>query len=179
MSAPTVTIYGLKQVDEQLAALGSKDGTRILRRSMTLGSRPILERAKQNVAALEHGSGALHKSLGMRFLSGNQKRQTLAVPPMGGKFRVQVAAFAQDRVAISLYNMYYRVRRAVRRLSYAHLVEWGFTSRGGKRVQARPFLSPALYSQQGNTIAIFTREMRDGIARQLKRNAKNAKRDLP
>jgi len=171
-----IRVSGLAQVDAQLASLGSQDGTRILRKAMLLGGVPILERAKANVAAMEHGSGALHKSLGMRFLYGRQKRQTAFVPPMGGNFRVQIMPFAKDRVAIALYSTYYRLKKAAKRLSYAHLVEWGFTSVSGKRVPGRPFLSTALYSQQGNAVAIFTREMREGIDKQLKRNANKSKR---
>src|SRR5262249_23321041 len=98
--------------------LGRADGTRILRKAMLAGGRPILDQAKAVVAGFEHGSGALHKSLGMRFLYGRQTRQTAYVPPMGGNFRVQIMPFARDRVALALYTTYYRLRHMAKRLSY-------------------------------------------------------------
>lgn len=164
-----IRVSGLAKVDEQLAALGGPDGTRILRRSMLRAAVPILDRARQNVAAIEHGSGALNKSLGMRFLYGRQKRAAAFVPPMGGNFRVQVMPFANDRTAIALYSLYYK--RPVKRLTYGHLIEFGF-HRGKTKVRAQPFLKPALDTQGGNALAIFRREMDEGIAKQLKRNAR-------
>jgi hypothetical protein len=171
-----IQMRGLAAVDEQLAALGRADGTRILRKSMLLGGVPILNHAKATVAGFEHGSGALHKSLGMRFLYGRQKRQSAFVPPMGGNFRVQIMPFAKDRTAIALYTMYYKLKRSAKRLSYAHLVEWGFRTGDGGRVSARSFLGAAARAERMNAVAIFTREMNIGIDKQLKRNAKKAKK---
>jgi len=174
VTAKQIQIKGLKAVDEQLAMLGRADGTRILRRSMLKAGQPILNRARATVSAFSRGSGALHKSLGMRFLYGRQKRQTAFVPPMGGNFRVQVMAFAKDRVALALYSLYYQLKKPAKRMSYAHLVEFGFR-RGKTMVRGRSFLGSALRMTTHNVVTIFSREMADGIAKQLRRNARKAR----
>jgi hypothetical protein len=174
MSSPVMKVEGLTEVEANLAMLGSKVGTRILRRSMLNGADPILEKAKANVAAIERGSGALHKSMGKRFLVGRQKHATNALPAMGGNFRVQILPFSVSRVAIALYNMFYD--RRAKRLSYAHLLEFGFTHKGGKRIRKQAFMGPALDSQSGNAVSIFARDMKDGIAKALKPLARKSRK---
>jgi hypothetical protein len=165
----TIKAEGFREIDDQLANLGSASGTRILRTAMLRGARPMLEEAKANVAARKRGSGALHQALGMRFIAGNQNR-TIWLPPLGGRFRVEITPFRKNRIAIALYNLFYK--RRVSRLFYGHFVEFGFRHRGGKQIGPESFLLPALRSQARNVIATFARELRVGIDRELRRRAR-------
>jgi len=165
-----IEVTGLQDAEEAMLRLGSKDGTKVLRRSMLKANEPILARAKANAAALTRGSGALQKSLGMRFVVGQQNRPTVLLPPLGGRFTVQVMPMAGNRTAIALYNLAYR--RRIGGIWYGHLIERGFKHRSGRQIAARPFLAPALHAETNNAIGIFVREMGLGIERATKRQAR-------
>ena len=171
-----IKVHGLKEIEAQLIALGSKEGTKIVRASMLKASEPILNRARSNVAAIPGGSGALHQSLGMRFFANARPVSEAGLPTLGGKMSVQIAPLRKDRKAIALYNLVYKPRRQRKGIFYGHLVEFGHRIvRGGQQrgsVPARPFLKPALDSGGTVAVAIFARELQERIARQLKKNAK-------
>lgn len=194
----TVKVRGLKEIEQQLIALGSKDGTRILRRATFLAGAPIEERAKARAAALPNGSGAMEKAITKRVTAG-PKASFGVSPEMGSRFSVEIFPKAKNRVAIALHNLFYGRKR--KGIFYGHLLEWGhrigsrktgylrkltagarrrfkdgrvaggLESAGGQ-VAPRPIFLPALQAGASRAVAIFRREVMAGIARQLKRNAK-------
>jgi hypothetical protein len=191
-----IKVKGLKEIEAQLVALGSKTGTKILRASMLAAARPILSRAQSNAAAIPNGSGSLHKALGMRFFIGNRGgRGELGLPELGGQFSVKIAPLAKEKTAIALHNLYYKRNR--KGIYHGHLIEFGhkikrrtgetetFRGRRGRKytrhitrelgsVPARPFLRPALDTGGTVAVAILAKELRERIDRQLKKNARRA-----
>jgi hypothetical protein len=171
-----IKVTGLREIEAQLASLGSKQGTKILRASMLAASRPILQQAQSNVASIQGGSGALHKSLGMRFYAGQQNVGEDGVPAMGGRFSVQVAPITRNRVAVALHNLIYGRKR--KGIFYGHLIEFGhrIVTRGQKIVKGsvppRPFLKPALDSKGAIAVGRLADEIRTRIAKHLAKNRK-------
>lgn len=193
----TVKVRGLKEIEQQLIALGSKEGTRILRRATFLAGVPIEERAKARAAALPNGSGAMEKAITKRVTAG-PKASFGVSPEMGSRFSVEIFPKAKDRVAIALHNLFYGRKR--KGIFYGHLLEWGHRigtrktgylrkltagarrrfkdgraaggAASGGTVAPRKIFEPALKAGAGRAIVIFRREVIAGIERQLKRNAK-------
>jgi hypothetical protein len=184
-----IKVSGLKEVEAQLIKLGSVEGTKVLRAAMLRAAKPIEDQAKANAGAIQNGSGALKLSIGKRFyVASGPKFFGLTLPALGGKFVVQVAPIRKSRVAVALYNMFYRRKR--KGIFYGHLVEFGhrigtsatgplsrsrrggrFTKRaqGDGRVAAHPFLSPALLSRSSEAVSSLAREIEKGIAALLSR----------
>lgn len=161
----TIKVTGLRELEKQLQALGSKDGTRVLRAAMMRAAEPIQKQAQINAAALPNGSGALEKSIGRRFVIGTQKSASQFLPDLGGRFTVVIAPLKTSRVAVALYNLFYRRKR--KGLFHGHFVEFG-TNRSKKQ----PFLAPALNARGPQAVAVLADEIRKGIERLLKRRAK-------
>lgn len=172
-----IKVRGLAEIEAQLKELGSKTGTKILRRAMLTANAPIIDRAKSNAAAIRGGSGALRESIGQRFFAGKSSTNELNLPNMGGRFTVQTAPLRKNKTATALYNLYYKRKRPVKGIRHGHLIEFGhrIVTRNGQTrgsVAPQPFMAPA--AQQGGNVAvaILARELETGIARQLKKNAK-------
>jgi hypothetical protein len=192
-----IKVSGLKEIEAQLVALGSKTGTRILRASMLAAAKPITEQAKSNVAAIQGGSGALYQAIGQRFFIGNKAGTgELGLPAMGGKFSVKIFPFSKNRTAIALHNLVYGRKR--KGIFYGHLIEFGHkivrrtgetsTSRGRRgrsytkyltrelgSVPAHPFLGPALRSKGAASVQLLADELRVRIDKQLSANARKAR----
>lgn len=160
-----VRVTGLSEIEQKLIALGDKRGTAVLRRSMLKAAQPIVEQAKANIASRSKGSGALHKSMGARFSTG-AKSSGIGLPALGRRFTVQIAPLRSDRTAVALYNLAYR--RRAKQIFHGHLIEFGFTSRSGRRVAGQPFLRPALDSRSTEAIQMLADQLRLGIERLLK-----------
>lgn len=186
-----VQVRGLKEIEQQLIMLGSKAGTKILRRAMLKATEPIAEHAKQTVAGWEGGSGALHLSIARRFTAGRAKSffSEFLLPALGGRFNVEIAPRRKNRTAVALHNLFYGRRR--KGIFYGHLLEFGhrigtrstgwlhkLSGRGKKggqslgRVAAKPFLKPALDARGSEAINIMAEELRVGIDRELRKRAK-------
>lgn len=188
-----IKVTGLKEVEAQLVNLGSKNGTRIVRRALLIAADPIIEQAKHNVA--KH-SGALQLSIGRRFAVGSKNQSASILPEMGSRFSVVVAPFKGNRVATALHNLVYGRKR--KGIFYGHLIEFGhrdatsatgrlrrsvraiaraaargdFTRLSAGAVPAQPFLAPALRDRARDAVNIFRAEVRDGINKELKRLSK-------
>lgn len=177
----TIKVTGLREVEAQLAELGSRTGTRILRRAMMLGAVPIEQHAERTVAGWPRGSGALHQSIGRRFyLSSGTPVSEASLPPMGNRFAVQIAPLRKNRTALALYAMHYGKR--IKGIFYGHLLEFGHMKRQGKklvgpvgRVPARPFLLLALQSEASAAVNIMANELRAGIERELRKRARRSR----
>lgn len=161
----TIKVTGLREIEAELQKLGSKDGTRVLRAAMMRAAEPIQKQAQMNAAQLPNGSGALEKSIGRRFVIGTQKAAGQFLPALGGRFAVVIAPLKTNRVAVALYNLFYRRKR--RGLFHGHFVEFGT-----KRSRKQPFLAPALNARGPQAVAVLADEIRKGIERLLKRRAK-------
>lgn len=163
----TVKVSGLKEIEKQLQTLGSQDGTKVLRAAMMRAAKPIEDQAKTNAAALPNGSGSLEKSIGRRFVVGRQQSGLLLLPSLGGRFSVLIAPIKSNRVAVALYNLFYKPRRKRRGIFHGHFVEFG-TARSKKQ----PFLAPALNARGAQAVGMLADEIRKGIERLLKRQAR-------
>lgn len=162
----TIKVTGLKEVERELLKLGSRDGTRVLRQAMLRATKPIEDQAKLNAALISKGSGALEKSIARRFVVGKGDSFFSGVlPNMGGRFTVVIAPLKKNRVAVALYNLFYQRKR--RGIFHGHFVEFG-TERSSKQ----PFLKPALDAKGGQAIDSLASEIKQGIARLLKRRAR-------
>lgn len=160
----TIKVTGLKEIEAELQKLGSRDGTRVLRAAMMRAAQPIQKQAQLNAARLPNGSGALERSIGRRFVVGRQG-SGIFEPPLGGRFRVVIAPLKTSRVAVALYNLFYRRKR--RGIFHGHFVEFGT-----KRSKRQPFLAPALNARGSQAVGMLADEIRKGIERLLKRRAK-------
>lgn len=164
--ASGIKISGLKEVERQLLKLGSKDGTRVLRAAMFRATKPIEDQSRANAAAIQKGSGSLEKSIGRRFVIGKEKRSVFAqvLPSLGGTFTVIITPIKKSRVAVALYNLFYRRKR--RGIIHGHFLEFG-TSRFAKK----QFLKPALDARGSQAVNALADEIRKGIENLLKRQA--------
>jgi HK97 gp10 family phage protein len=156
-----IKVSGLKEVEAQLIKLGSVEGTKVLRAAMLRATKPIETQAKANAGAIQKGSGALQRSIGRRFVIGNNLR-AFFLPPLGGKFTVLIAPIKSNRVAIALYNLFYGRKR--KGLFHGHLVEFGT-----QRSRAQPFLLPALHARASEAVQSLASEIERGIAALLSR----------
>jgi HK97 gp10 family phage protein len=162
-----VKVTGLKEIEAQLINLGSKNGTRIIRRALLIAAEPIIEQARHNAPKK---SGALALSIGRRFVAGARGDAVKILPEMGSRFAVVIAPFKGNRVATALHNLVYGRKR--KGIFYGHLIEWGHrvVSRlSSVSVAANPFLGPALRDRARDAVNIFRAEVRDGINKEIKR----------
>lgn len=160
-----IEVKGLREVEQNLLKLKSKDATRVLRAGMLRAAKPIEAQAKQNAASISQGSGALEKSIGSQFQVGGRESEfsiAAILPNLGGRFSVVIGPLRRSKVAVALYNLFYKRRR--RDIYHGHLVEFPT-----KRTSAQPFLKPALDAKGPGAVQILADEIKAGIDRMLKR----------
>ncbi len=157
-----VKVSGLKEVEAQLLKLGSKEGTKVLRAGMLRASRPIEQQAESNAATIPNGSGALEKAIARRFeIQGRGVFGEGLLPNLGGRFNVAIGPMKNSRVAIALYNLFYKTKR--RGIFHGHFLEFGI------RGPARNILSRALNSRGAQAVDSLAKEIKVGIDRLLAR----------
>lgn len=111
-----IEVRGLKELDETLVRVGGLAGTKVMRQALFAASKPILDRAKSNIAAWQGGSGALHLSMGRKF--------AISKGSAGGSvFTMQIGPRRRAPAAVALYNLFYK--RKVKGIFYGHLLEFG------------------------------------------------------
>jgi HK97 gp10 family phage protein len=155
-----IKVTGLKEVDAELKKLGSKEGTKVLRRAMLIATAPIVKQAQANAPKR---SGALAESIGSRFGVGREEGlRSSILPPLGGRFTVVIAPLRKSRVAVALYNLVYGRRRPD--IYHGHLVEFGT-----RHSRAQPFLKPALDAKAPQAVHSLASEIKAGIERLLAR----------
>lgn len=154
---------GFKELEAQLLKLGSKEGTKVLRRAMFTATKPIEDQSKANAAALPTGSGSLVKAIGRRFVTGTTGGIFSGLlPNLGGKFSVVIAAVRNSRVAIALHNLFYKRKR--RGIFHGHFLEFGTVR--SKRFQ---FLRPAIDARGAEAVSKLASELKRGIEQLLER----------
>lgn len=163
-----ITVTGLREVEKVLLELGSKSGTAVLRKSMLKALDPASDQAKASVPV---ASGSLRQSITRRFLIGSSSKAATTLPALGGRFRAQLYPAFKAKRAIAKYESYYG--RKIKGVRHGHLVEFGFTTRNGRKIAGRPFLGPALESRAGQVVQRFADYMRISIEKEIiKRFAK-------
>lgn len=169
MAATTeVTLRGLKEVDDRLVLLGKVAGEKVMRRTLFAAAKPIMDQAKRNIAAIPGGSGALHKATRRVYLKARRSSEG-----SGTRFTVAVGPKATDATAVALANLHYkRGRRGkpIRRVFWGHFVEWGFTTRNGRKIPGRHVFLRALESGAGlRAMASFKSLIGKAVDRALKK----------
>lgn len=189
----TIEARGFREIDARLAALKSRDGTRIIRRALLVAAEPIVEQAKHNVQTQSNRSGSLALSIGARFVIGAKPGLLSLLPDLGRRFAAVIAPLKGNRVATALHNLVYGRRR--KNIFHGHFIEFGhrvatsltgrlrrsqsavaravsrgdFSGIGAGSVRAEPFLAPALRARARDAVNIFRAELKDGIDRLLRR----------
>lgn len=141
-----IKVTGFKDLQKRLASVGSITGTRAMRGAMFASTKPLLERTKQNAGIFSH-SGALRQSLRRLFKVENS---TLTSGD-GSRFTISVGPKIRDRLAITLYNLFYRRKRPRRGIYHGHFLEWG-TKTG---TQAWHFMAGAVRSMASSTTELL------------------------
>lgn len=160
----SVELKGLKEVDERLVLLGAVAGEKVMRSTLFVAVKPIMDQAIANAAAIPTGSGALAKSIRRVYLKPTS-RLTSLTGGSGSKFTVAVAPKTKDRTAVALANLYYGRKKPIRKIIWGHLVEWGHrignknTGRLTRATTAKGLLRTRLHGGLGRVPGklIFTR----------------------
>lgn len=168
MSDPvTIDVKGLRDVEDRMILLGSLSGEKVMRATLFVAVKPILDQAVANIAAIPTGSGALAKATRRVYL---RPSVNSSLSSSGSRFTVAVAPKVKDRTAIALANLVYRRRKPIRGIFWGHLVEWGFTHRGsGRRIPGRLVFTRAIQSKAREAIEIFTKRIGVAVDRALKK----------
>jgi len=158
-------LKGLRDVDAKLALLGSVAGEKVMRSVMFAAMKPVVDQAKQNIAEIPNGSGALAKATRRVYLRASRgiKKST------GTRFTVAVAPKVKDRVAISLANLHYKRKKPIRGIFWGHLVEWGFRTRSGAKIEGRLVYTRALQSKAAQVISTFQQRIKVAVDKALKK----------
>lgn len=167
----SASLKGLKEVDERLVQLGAVAGTKIMRASLFAAAKPILDQAQSNITLIPKGSGALARATRRVYIKAGSQSSRSAIPAGPNRFVVAVAPKAKDRVATALANLYYKKKKPIRGVFWGHLVEWGFTHVGGKRVTGRLVFTRAVTARASEAIGIFRTQIDKAIVRALKKQA--------
>lgn len=165
----SVSVKGLKDVDERLALLGAVAGEKIMRTTLFTAVKPIADQAIANIAVLPKGSGALAKATRRVYIKRGTRAAANTVAAGPNRFVVAVAPKAKDRVATALANLFYKKKKPIRGVFWGHLVEWGFQHQGGKRVQGRQVFTRAVAARSAEAIEIFRVQITKAVDRALKR----------
>lgn len=160
----TIDAKGFREIERNLIALGSKDGTKVIRRALLVAAAPIEEQAKHDAPSR---SGSLRLSIGRRFAIRAKSGVSTFLPGLGGRFSAVVAPLKSNRVAAALHNLVYGRSRKV--IYHGHFIEFEHRTRGSGSVRAEPFLGPALRARTRDAVSIFRAEVKAGIASILRR----------
>jgi HK97 gp10 family phage protein len=160
-------VTGIREIVQNLAALGPQVSRRIGRGAMSKAMKPVLASAKGNAARIAK-SGSLVAALKTRVQSADQiRRGFLGIGNTKDAVRGSVVPVGKDRKALALYSLHYRKKRLVRRIRHGHLVEFGT-----KRSAAKPFMRAAIEQNGQRVVDTLANEMRAGIDRELRRRRK-------
>jgi len=183
----SVSVTGLRDVEERLQSLGQVAGTKVMRSVLFTASKPIEVHAKANARALigsmdprlPSGSGALEKAIRRVYL-----RHTGGSFGSGTRFTVSVAPKTKDATAVAIANLVYRRKRPIRGIYWGHLIEWGHRQMGwarrkserwfllgtiGKRVEGKGIFASALRSAGPEATRIFRDRIERAVMRALKK----------
>lgn len=161
----SVDLKGLQDVDERLVSLGSVAGEKVMRSTLFVAVKPILDQAVANIAAIPGGSGALAKATRRVYL----KSSRVVGAASGSRFTVAVAPKSKDRVAIALANLFYKRKKPIRGVFWGHFTEWGFNHRGGGKVSGKLVYTRALQSRAAEAVELFRKKIGTAVDRALKK----------
>lgn len=154
--AEAFKIEGLKELDRQLAALGSKLGLKALRSGMMAASKPMFLAAKANASATGikgFDSGATAAAMG-RWV--RKIKPTVTLLQIGPKNKLPKA--------LAIWNAINGTN--VKRLTHFHLTEFGSV-----HGPAQPFMRPAFEQTKSIVASGFARELKKAIDKVVAKNA--------
>lgn len=165
----TIRIEGLKELDRKLKNLGPRVLRKVVRSASSKAMTPVLKDAKQRAKAIKD-TGLLSKSLGRKTKTYTRTGTvTVNVGPRKG-FKQEVTRrtkLPDGRVIVR--------KETANPANYAHLVELGTAPHSiGRRgthpgTRPRPFLRPALDTNEYTVLAIYRRELAAGVIREAKK----------
>lgn len=164
----SVELKGLAEVEDRLLLLGAVAGEKVMRATIFFAMKPILQQAVANIAAIPTGSGALAKATRRVYLRATSLSTATG---SGSRFVMAVAPKAKDRTAIALANLKYHRKKPVRGVYWGHLVEWGFTTRNGRKIPGKGVFTRAVHSRADEAIAAFTSRLSVNVERALKKQS--------
>lgn len=146
-----IRVDGLKELDAQLAGLGTVAGFKALRGGMMGASRPMFQAIKANANATGirgFDAGSTAAAMGRWTRKTTPTRTTLFIGPRN-----------KNKKALALWNAKHNAN--ITRLNHFHLVEFG--SINGP---AQPFMRPGFETTKLIVVQNFARELRKSIAKQ-------------
>ena len=130
-------VHGLAELEDELAKLSKKAGTKVLRSSLMFASTPTLKAAKSKVAFDPHSdeNGHIKDALGRasKVLRNGSVSLRLGERKSGGKIPAN-----------------YRI--------HGHLLEFG-----SRNMAAQPFLRPAMEQTVGTVLSRFTKKFKGQV----------------
>lgn len=165
----TAELKGLKEADERLASLGQLAGEKVMRSTMFVAMKPVMDAARANATTIQH-SGALAKAIRRVFLKASSGFVQV-LTRTASRFIVSVAPKVKDQTAIALANLIYKRKRPVRGIFWGHLVEWGFTHKSGMRIAGRLVFTRAIQANASRVVEIFRQRLAPAIERAAKKQS--------
>ncbi|MBE7462872.1 MAG: hypothetical protein HS116_05180 [Planctomycetes bacterium] len=130
-----LSLEGAEELNKALAAMTPKIAKGIVRRAMRPAMKPILQAVRAGAPVYW---GYLRAGIKMR-----------AVPSKRGVFGVQVQLPYREDLPIAPNDPTY----------YPASIEYGYTTKSGKHIAAKPFLRPAYDHNEANAERIFKAEV--------------------
>jgi len=165
----TAKIEGLdKAMKAMLAAFPQdpKAQRMLLNQAMAQAAKPTITAMAKSLANQTDGSGALAQSIKARAISAARARAR------GVPASVQIVPDRKDLTAIGMYASFYGAgggsRAIIDGIRHGHLVEFGFATKNGGFVAARPFMGPAL-GMTGAYAALFAKLLKKKVEAAVKR----------
>ncbi|MCA9312661.1 MAG: HK97 gp10 family phage protein [Phycisphaerales bacterium] len=139
-------LRGLEQVERRLEALPGKVRRKGVSKALREGAKPMAAAAK---AGAPRRFGFLQKSIGVRIKTRASTGEARAI--VGPRPRSVYSRTSGKKVKRGERDSGVEIPR-----KYAHLVEFGFTSRG-RKVAANPFITRAFNAKKGEAVTITQR----------------------
>lgn len=176
---PSVDIKGLEEVLKTLEKSFPQDQKKqaqIVGAAIASSARKTILPLAKSLAKRPGSSGALSESLNIRSTPARELR---AKRRAAGR---RITPVRYDPKAISKYIAHYYTNRGktpplggIDGIRHGHLVEFGFTHKSGKRVDARPFLWNSARAKTPEYRNLFAGELKRVIERRVKAAARKKK----
>ena len=147
---------GLDNIDKNLDVLVDKIERGVMRDAMMKAATPLLKQSRTEARKVQQ-TGALRRSLKKKTVT--DKRTGEVKVFIGPDRKFVTGDYAGKHTPAHI----------------AHLVEFGFNHKSGKRVAGKNFLRNAFDSKKGEAIATYKRELGPNIEKIAKRTMKRAR----
>lgn len=179
----TLKITGARELERwMLKELPAKLARKSTLAGMRKAAKPMVNIAKAKVA---YRSGALQQAIGIRTvpmrggstesaLGGENTFAAIDIGALSGGQGASLHAWARY---LSYYGRGIRISKGgkqstslIGRIRHAHLVEFGFRHRSGKKVPAQPFLQPAFYAGYSSYYRTLITDIRTKVEASIRRH---------